>query len=55
MVGWPSVKAVALAMSSTAIGGDLRNVYEFGLTGAGTRTAGFAIAAVVATDRRHRC
>jgi MFS transporter, NNP family, nitrate/nitrite transporter len=26
----------------------LRNVYEFGLTGAGTRTAGFAIAAVVA-------
>ena len=35
-------------MSSTAIGGDLRNVYEFGLTGAGTRTAGFAIAAVIA-------
>ena len=26
----------------------LRNVYEFGLTGAGTRTAGFAIAAVIA-------
>jgi NNP family nitrate/nitrite transporter-like MFS transporter len=26
----------------------LKNVYEFGLTGAGTRTAGFAIAAVVA-------
>ncbi len=26
----------------------IRNVYEFGLTGAGTRTAGFAIAAVVA-------
>jgi NNP family nitrate/nitrite transporter-like MFS transporter len=35
-------------MSSTAIGGDLRNVYESGLTGAGSRTAGFAIAAVVA-------
>jgi NNP family nitrate/nitrite transporter-like MFS transporter len=26
----------------------LKNVYEFGLTGAGTRTAGFAIAAVIA-------
>jgi NNP family nitrate/nitrite transporter-like MFS transporter len=26
----------------------IRNVYEFGLTGAGTRTAGFAIAAVIA-------
>ena len=26
----------------------LRNVYDFGLTGAGTRTAGFAIAAVIA-------
>ena len=26
----------------------LKNVYDFGLTGAGTRTAGFAIAAVIA-------
>ena len=34
----------------------LKDVYDFDLTGAGTRTAGFAIAAVIATpDRRYGC
>jgi hypothetical protein len=36
---------------STYLSTYLKNVYAFGLTGAGTRTAGFAIAAVVARDR----